>query len=335
MLPVTVCICTRERPAQLCRALFSLLAQKEKCRRIMVIDNAPETDHTRTLIQEEFSGVSYICEEKEGIDFARNRGLAEASTEIVAFLDDDAVAHPEWTRALAQAFAQDAHTAVVTGRTGPLSLETEAQRLFEANGGYGRGEEPVELPADASRRRLHGRRAPLIAWAVSVGNGTNFALRSSAARAIGGFDPAFDLGRALHGGGDLDIFWRLLAAGYTLRYIPAVCVRHEHRRELAAMARQLAQHQEALIAFLAKSLSQSRGFGCIILLLFLVWRLIKPGVRLLRRSVRKEALPAGVLLGMWQGCLRGLTAYPRAQRIARERSSRKNDEVPGKQTQAA
>jgi hypothetical protein len=84
----------------------------------------------------------------------------------------------------------------VTGRVEALTLETEAQRLFEANGGFGRGLERVRLPEDA-RRPLHGRRAPLIAWAVSVGSGCSLAVRRELALGLGGFDEALDLGEVL------------------------------------------------------------------------------------------------------------------------------------------
>ena len=94
------------------------------------------------------------------------------------------------------------------------ALETEGQRLFEANGGFSRGSARVRLPDDAARP-LHGRSAPLIAWAISVGCGCSYAVRRDAARALGGFDEALDLGAVLPGGGDHDLLWRALQSGGT------------------------------------------------------------------------------------------------------------------------
>ena len=41
------------------------------------------------------------------------------------------------------------------------------------------------------------------------------------------------------------------------------------------------------------------------------WRLLKPGVRLVRRGFGRDPLPSSVLLRMWWNCWVGLSAYPR------------------------
>ncbi|MBA2459102.1 MAG: hypothetical protein H0V43_09150 [Gemmatimonadales bacterium] len=52
------------------------------------------------------------------------------------------------------------------------------------------------------------------------------------------------------------------------------------------------------------------------------WRLAKPGVRLVRRALRRDPLPAAVLLRMWWNCWLGLLVYPGARRLARRRRER-------------
>ena len=52
---------------------------------------------------------------------------------------------------------------------------------------------------------------------------------------------------------------------------------------------------------------------------YLTWRLVKPGVRLVRRAAGRDPLPAPVLARMWWNCWAGLVAYPRARRLARAR----------------
>ena len=56
-------------------------------------------------------------------------------------------------------------------------------------------------------------------------------------------------------------------------------------------------------------------------LAFLGWRLVKPGVRLIRRALGRDPLPSTVILRLWWFCLRGLVAYPAAQRLALQRAS--------------
>ena len=55
---------------------------------------------------------------------------------------------------------------------------------------------------------------------------------------VGGFDEALDTGAALPGGGDLDMFYRIIRAGHALVYEPRFLVFHQHRREMAALREQ-------------------------------------------------------------------------------------------------
>jgi GT2 family glycosyltransferase len=310
-------VCSRSRPAQLARALRSLQAQHLPLEEILVVDNNPGDGRTRQAAAEA-PGVRYCAEPVPGLNFARNRALRELQTPLIAVLDDDAVADRRWAEQFAETFAQHPSVGVCTGRVEPLALETEAQRLFEVNGGFSRGLTAVHLPADA-RRPLHGRPAPLIAWAVSVGNGASFALRRETALAVGGFDEALDLGPALPGGGDLDMFWRMLCAGHELRYAPQAVAWHEHRQDLAQLAAQLAGHQRALVAFLCKSAVASPGWARLEASGFLAWRLLKPGARLLGRLAGRDPLPAPLLWRMWAHAWAGLVSYPLGRRIASRR----------------
>jgi GT2 family glycosyltransferase len=316
---VTAAVCTHGRPpAQLARALASLRAQRSVPAEILVVDNAPLDDATRALVATAFPEVRYVVEPVQGLDFARNRALAGATGDVVAFLDDDAVAAEDWTGALAAVFASDACVAVCTGRVEALGQDTDGERIFEANGGFGRGLTRIRLPADAGRP-LHGRSAPLIAWAVSVGSGCSYAVRRDVARALGGFDEALDLGAALPGGGDHDLLWRALQAGHSVVYEPAALAWHEHRAQAGSVHAQVVGHQRALLAFLSKHLVQGEGGARGPLAGYLAWRLLKPGVRLARRAFGRDPLPAAVLARMWWNCWAGLVAYPRAQRLARAR----------------
>ncbi len=310
---LTVAICTRNRPGVLRRALASVTTQAEAPGEILVVDNAPADGATRALVHAEFPGVTYVLEPVVGLDAARNRALRSATREIVALLDDDGVAGPGWTAALAAAFRDHPAAGLCTGRVEPLSLETEAQRRFEANGGmpFPDSETRLCLPADA-RRLMGGRRAPAIAWALTAGCGCNLAVRRELALALGGFDESLDLGSPLPGAGDSDMILRMLEAGSDVVCEPAALVRHEHRRDLDAMHEQVVGYQRALVALTARAVARTPAARRLPVLAFLGWRLVKPAVRLVRRAVGRDVLPARVLLRMlWEGC-RGLAAYSAA-----------------------
>jgi O-antigen biosynthesis protein len=323
---LTAAVCTRDRPELLRLALRSLAAQEPPPVEILVVDNAPSTDATRLLLRKAFPTVRRVLEPAAGLDFARNRALREAQGAVVAFLDDDAVAGPGWAAALAEVFARNLKAAAVTGRVEPLAVETEAQALFEANGGFSRGTRPRQLPANRTTR-LHGYWPPLIAQAIDMGCGANLALRRDAALGVGGFDEALDLSPILRGGGDLDILWRLLEAGFDIEYQPAALAWHEHRREMDAVVSQIIDHHRGCMAFLAKSLVRAQRENRPAILAFLVWRLLKPGVRAVRRLAGSDPLPLSVLMRLWWNCWTSVPAYWTGRRIARRRAALVREEA--------
>jgi len=315
-LTLTAAICTRNRADLLERSLASLVAQRPAPDEVLVIDNAPDSDAAREVVERLGAGARCVIEPRPGLDFARNRALVEARSEVLAFLDDDAVASPGWAQALRARFESDPALGACTGRVEALALDTEAQRLFEENGGYSKGVERARLPDDA-RRRLHGHRAPMIAWIVWFGIGCNMAVRVSAARAVGGFDEALGIPGVLAGGDDLDMLWRILRAGHAVGYEPNALAWHEHRPDLLSMERQMAGHTRGLVAFLVKSALAARGRTRLAILAYIGWRLAKPAVRLARRAVRADPLPAMLHLRVGLNAWAGLVAYPRALRVAR------------------
>lgn len=314
---VCAVICTRERPDKLRRALNSLVAQVQPPAQILVVDNAPGNDASRKLVRKDFPSVAYVKEPIPGLDFARNRALRETGASIVAFLDDDAVADPCWISETATVFQNHPQVVICTGKVDALTLESEGQQLIEANGGFGRGERTIHLPHDV-RRLLHGFPAPLIAWTNSVGSGCSMAVRREFVLGLGGFDEGLDMGPPLPGGGDFDMLWRVLDAGSEIVYEPKVKARHEHRAERDAAVLQILEHNRALIAVLVKSLQNTNGIQRIGIFSFLLWRLAKPGVRIVRRAMDNDPLTLRELLRLWFFCWRGLTSYSAARRLAQQ-----------------
>lgn len=315
---VSVAVCTFRRPERALRAVRSLSEQTDPAEEILVIDNDPESLVHWPRLQDVAASARLIHERTPGLNFARNRALREATGEVVIFLDDDAVAAPDWVAAMRGVFVTDPAVGVCTGRVEALALETEGQRTFEANGGFSRGPARIQLPRDAELP-LHGRRAPLIAWAVSMGSGNSFAVRRELALGLGGFDVALDMGQFLPAGGDHDMVWRVLAAGRRVVYEPAALAWHDHRAELADVYDQIAGHQRGLIAMLVKTAWTGPGSSRGRVVAFIIWRLFKPLIRVARRLMGRDPLPIPVLLKIWWSCWRALGAYPRARRQARLR----------------
>lgn len=245
-MPISVAVCTRDRPQDVQRCLAALTQLPDEGQEIIVIDNCPATDATRRVVAA-FPGVRYVREARPGLNVARNRALREARYEVIAFCDDDAAPDAGWLRALRRNFSEP-DVLCVTGLTMPLELETPAQEFFQRSGGLGRGFKRVVFDG--------ARHDPLLAW--HAGAGVNMAVRACVAERVGGFDERLDAGTPIGGGGDTDLFRRILSAGYRIVYDPEALNWHCHRRSWKALRRQLGGYEAAHFAVLAISLFRDR-----------------------------------------------------------------------------
>lgn len=227
--PISVVICTRDRRISLERCLKSLMHQDYPLYEVIVVDNGSHDGSIQATVEE--YGFRYVREDRLGLDWARNRGIQAATHEIIAFIDDDAVASPGWLSGIAQGF-EDPEIMIVTGLVLPAELETKAQFDFETYGGMGKGfyRFTIHPSTLTDQQKL---------WTSSWGVGTNMAFRRSVIAIIGDFDVALDVGTPSCGGGDIEFFYRAIAAGCTLRYQPSAWVRHFHRRDTKALSRQI------------------------------------------------------------------------------------------------
>jgi len=230
-VPVSVVICTRNRAAPLRRCLQMLRALDCAPAEIVVVDNAP-TDASAHGVVGEFAGVVYVREPRPGLDIARNTGIRAANSPVVAFVDDDVVVHPWLLYRVWETF-QDPATAAMTGLVLALDLHTEAQLIFEQHWSFNRGYVDKWYGPDYLKAAPN---AAVPVW--EIGAGANMAFRKSVFEQVGYFDELLDVGAA-GCSGDSEMWHRILAYGHTIRYNPRAVVYHEHRREMAALKRQL------------------------------------------------------------------------------------------------
>jgi GT2 family glycosyltransferase len=256
---LTVAVCTRARADLLAACLHSVLALRPaetgdpRHFDVLVIDNDPPDDATERLVAT-LPGVRYAPERRPGLDFARNRALAEAKGTWTAFLDDDVVVDRWWLEGLEEAVAEHPDAASVTGLVLPSELATDAQITFERRGGFGRACRKMRFAGPA------GPDNPLFPLGAGIfGAGCNMVLRTEAVRALGGFDEALDTGPPLPGGGDLDIWSRLARAGHPLVYEPRLLVFHRHRPDHASLRRQYWSWGEGFMAYLSKTARNDAG----------------------------------------------------------------------------
>jgi glycosyltransferase involved in cell wall biosynthesis/GT2 family glycosyltransferase len=100
---VLICAYTLDRLDVLSQAIESVRAQSVPAHEIVL-----SVDHSPELLAEarrRWPGVRLVENgEEQGLSGARNSGVAECGGEVVAFLDDDAVAAPDWLERLGEAY---------------------------------------------------------------------------------------------------------------------------------------------------------------------------------------------------------------------------------------
>ncbi len=157
--------------------------------------------------------VRLISTPNRGLSSARNTGLAAATGEIVAYIDDDARPDPHWLTYLAMLLLNTDFVGVGGPNIPPPGDGPVAECVANAPGG------PLHvLLSDTEAEHIPG---------------CNMAYRAAALRAIGGFDPQFRVA-----GDDVDVCWRLQECGWRLGFSPAAMVWHHRRNSLRAYSRQ-------------------------------------------------------------------------------------------------
>jgi glycosyltransferase involved in cell wall biosynthesis len=306
--PITVVVCTRDRPDALERCLDSLLAQAYPAFRILVVDNAPATGTTVDVVRAAAlrGPVGYTVEPRPGLSHARNRALVEAPGCVLAWIHDDAVADPHWLAEIARGFHERPEADVVCGPVLPAELATPAQLWADQLN----GEHPDRFAPATVTAAGHNPLYPLPA----LGSGANMAVRPGVLEALGGFDTALGPGTPATGGEDALLLARVLLGGGTIVRQPGALVSRYHRRGEEALRDRLATSGRALTAgYTALALRGPRlMFRVAWLAPRLLWDLLGRGVP---RGVRLPAdFPRDLLPAHRLGRLRGPAAYLRGKR---------------------
>lgn len=178
--------------------------------RIIVVDDCSPTEFS-------IDGAEVIrLAENAGPAAARNAGLNITSSTFIAFVDDDTVVTSEQLCLLA-AHLSDAAVSAVAPRVSSCPGES---RIAE----YETLHSPLDLGnIPAVVRPLS--RVSYVPAAVLVA-------RTSVIKDLHSFDSSMRLGE------DVDLIWRLVEAGHTVRYDPSVVCQHNPRSTFGAFMRQ-------------------------------------------------------------------------------------------------
>jgi mycofactocin glycosyltransferase len=209
-LAATVVVPVRDRAAELDRCLVAAGRRYP----VVVVDDG-SADPAALAAACAARGAALVRREVNGGPAAaRNTGLGVVDTEFVAFLDSDCVPAGDWIAELAGHFADPLVAAVAPRIVAALA--------GAAAGAAGAGDPaPDQGPAAGRGSVLDlGDRAARVAPMTRVAYVPTAALLVRRAALGGGFD------EALRYGEDVDLVWRLVEAGWRVRYDPGARVGH-------------------------------------------------------------------------------------------------------------
>ena len=116
---IMVVICSYDRPAQLTRAVESVLANDYPRFELAVVDQSPKGEIAAALNPYLEDPRFHHLRAPPGLNGARNAAIRQAESELIALTDDDCEVGTDWLKRLAAAFAEDSQIGVVFGSTMP------------------------------------------------------------------------------------------------------------------------------------------------------------------------------------------------------------------------
>lgn len=242
---VSVVICTRNRPKFLEICLRALESVRYPRFETIVVNNGSTEDDIKAMAAR--YGARYVYVAVPGLSRARNAGAKASQSDVVAYIDDDAIPEPEWLEKLIEEF-RDPKVIVATGRVERTEPQTEAERISKA----------MDPPLGERLQRAIVDRDTDQWFEKSnfggVGIGCNMSVRRSAWNEWPGFDERLGRGALIDAGEEHFAFFSLARRGYRVVYTPDAVVAHS-----------APQTMEALRAHHSKNLSAATGYVALLL----------------------------------------------------------------------
>ena len=222
---VSVVVCTYKRTEALRECLISLSCQsiRRDEYEVLVVDNNPSTStDVQRIVQDFLLGtlpgetLTYLHCPTLGLSQARNLGVSEARGEVCCFIDDDAIAEPDWLEQITRAFAAHPGAGVVGGH---VFLQTPQPRPKILKTGREQYWSEFSTPYAHYTEVYEWNKFP---W------GANWSARRKALLEIGGFKVEYGRHGDDYGGGEeLVAAAEILSLGYNIAVMPQAQVIHK------------------------------------------------------------------------------------------------------------
>lgn len=215
---VSIIICTYNRDKFFSEALESLIKQTENPKNFeILIVNNNSTDNTENISKEFIQQhpeleINYINEPRQGLSFARNKGIKVAKGEIIAFMDDDAIARKDYVEKIVLNFEKYTEYGAVGGKVIPIYGDNEQEPVWMSK--YIQG--VVSKVDYGDKTKPFSKKYPA---------GCNMVFRKEIFQKYGYFNT-----NLVYRGDDKYIFYKLKKHGEKILYAPDVLVYHHINR---------------------------------------------------------------------------------------------------------
>jgi glycosyltransferase involved in cell wall biosynthesis len=224
---VSVVIPTFDCGRFIAEAVESALGQTLSPFEVIVVDDG-STDDTAEVVRKFGRAVKYIRQENGGVSAARNRGVAETSGELIAFLDADDIWEPTKLEKQVAKFAIDPE----------IGLVHCGMREFDSTTGKTIDEHLEGLEGDVADELLLWERP------VIVGPGGTIMVTRAAFDMAGGFDPRIRCGE------DWELCYRI-ARDHRVGFVPEPLV--NYRSHAAAAHHNVREMERGMSLFYEKA----------------------------------------------------------------------------------
>ena len=217
---LSIVICSYNRASYISDALTSLYCQSAGLYEfeVIIVDNN-STDNTKEVYaqwrQTNTNGqFTFISETKQGASFARNMGATIAKGEWVCFMDDDAVATPNYVENILKHIQNKPDAVGFGGRIIPKYIPAEPKWMsyyvssLVGNFDYA----PIACAFENGKYPLE----------------SNMIVKKTVYDQIGGFNVNLPgvVGTLRIGGEGKELFYKILALGHKIYYDPSICIHH-------------------------------------------------------------------------------------------------------------
>ena len=218
-MKVSIIICTYNRLESLkdtLQAIKKMNCDKVNEWEVVVVDNN-SSDGTGEAIRDlarEWPRLKYVFEPKQGLSYARNRGIEEAQGELILFTDDDVLPEPDWMQNVIDGMKRHGAHAC-GGYVAPIWEVTPPVWLTERFHGF----LAIRTDRTDDYQISDPKQAPF---------GANMAVAKKVFSDVGLFDTRRGRkGKVLASGEDGELFERILAAGYKVWFLGSARVHHK------------------------------------------------------------------------------------------------------------